>query len=94
MKKLLILIIFTIVMSIAVFCALITAENEIHLVAVGDILLSRDVEKKMIKEGLSYPYKQVEKCFIKKDIVLGNLENPIYEGNNPVCKNPNLIFKA
>ncbi|QOR36855.1 CapA family protein [Clostridium sp. 'deep sea'] len=94
MKKLLIFIIFTIVMSMTVFCALKTTENEIHLVAVGDILLSRDVEKKMIKEGLNYPYKQVEKCFIKKDIVLGNLENPIYEGNNPVCKNSNLIFKA
>lgn len=94
MKKLLILIIFTIVMSLAVFWALKTTAKEVHLVAVGDILLSRDVEKKMIKEGLSYPYKQVEKCFLKKDIVLGNLENPIYEGNNAVCKNSNLIFKA
>ena len=93
MKKQLILLFCTIIMLLLVF-AFKAINNEIHLVAVGDIMLARGVEKRIEKEGLNYPFVHTKEFLLKKDIVLGNLENPIYSGNSPVYKKSNLVFKA
>ncbi len=94
MKRLSMLIVLAGIISLVIFFTITKNDNEIHLAAVGDILLSRDVEKRMEEEGLDYPYRQIKEFISEKDIVFGNLENPIYEGNNPVGKDPDLIFKA
>lgn len=94
MKKLLILSVFIVVILTALVNLSMNLDDEIHLVAVGDILLSRGVGEKIDKEGFDYPYKQVKEIFLNKEIVFGNLEGPIYEGEGAVYKRPDLIFKG
>lgn len=94
MKKILMIALLGIVILVSLICIAISVNNEIHLVAVGDILLSRGVGLKIDEEGFDYPYQQIKDLFVNKDIVFGNLECPIYEGGGAVYKRPELIFKA
>jgi poly-gamma-glutamate synthesis protein (capsule biosynthesis protein) len=44
---------------------------------IGDILLVNELEKKIVKNGLDYPFKKIKKYIHRFDFVAGNLEAPI-----------------
>jgi poly-gamma-glutamate synthesis protein (capsule biosynthesis protein) len=51
--------------------------KSVEIVAVGDILLDRGVEKKIEEFGIDYPFRNVKNILSDADIAFGNLENPI-----------------
>ncbi len=55
-------------------------KEEIALIVVGDIMLSRGVAKKIEKNGNDYPFLKVKDYLKTGDIVFGNLETPISSG--------------
>lgn len=56
-------------------------EDEIRLIAAGDVMLSRSVEKKMIeKKNFKYPFIKTAELTSSADITFGNLETPIIAG--------------
>lgn len=65
----------------------------INLVAVGDIMLSRNVGQKMVKhQDYFYPFAATASLLQKADIVFGNLESPLLAG--PPVNSPSMIFRA
>jgi poly-gamma-glutamate capsule biosynthesis protein CapA/YwtB (metallophosphatase superfamily) len=56
-------------------------EKHVRLVAVGDIMLSRMVDRRMHQYGYDYPFASSSELFANADIVFGNLETPITEGD-------------
>ncbi len=65
----------------------------INLVAVGDIMLSRNVGQKMVQyQNYFYPFAKTAAVLQKADIVLGNLESPLLAG--PPVNSPSMIFRA
>jgi poly-gamma-glutamate capsule biosynthesis protein CapA/YwtB (metallophosphatase superfamily) len=58
-------------------------EKEIRMIAVGDVMLSRGVERKMIaKKNYKYPFVATSKFISGADIVFGNLETPMIKGRS------------
>jgi len=68
-------------------------EDEIRMVAVGDVMLSRSVEKTMIgKKNFKYPFIKTAELTSGADITFGNLETPIISGK---AVNPSeMVFRA
>lgn len=59
-------------------------ESGISIVAVGDVMLGRDVNVRSIKEGdWNYPFLKSNKLFEGADIALANLESPFVMGCKP-----------
>ncbi|MFA5134970.1 MAG: CapA family protein [Patescibacteria group bacterium] len=57
-------------------------KEPITLIAVGDIMLSRTVEKKMLQYGdWAYPFRETHILTESGDITFGNLECPLIEGS-------------
>lgn len=59
---------------------LLPKDEEVSLVAVGDMMLSRAVAGKMKKNNNAYPFLKTVSFLRSADITFGNLENPITEG--------------
>ena len=59
-------------------------ERPVTVLAVGDILLARDVQAQMERYGDFYPFKGIAQFLRGVDIVLGNLEGPIVENSTKV----------
>lgn len=54
---------------------------EITLIAVGDIMLARTVEQKMLRyDDWLYPFRATQEITIAGDIIFGNLETPLIKG--------------
>ncbi|MEW9124903.1 MAG: CapA family protein [Thermotaleaceae bacterium] len=68
--------------------------EDITLVAAGDILLDRGVRKCIEGNGFDYPYLKVQEYFQKGDISFANLECPLTSGGSGVLKDRALIFKG
>jgi poly-gamma-glutamate synthesis protein (capsule biosynthesis protein) len=67
--------------------------EEITVVAVGDILLSRHVGKTIDQaQDPDVPFTQVKKWLVDADLAFGNLESPIVPGNIPVRKG--VVFRC
>ncbi|MFH0804944.1 MAG: CapA family protein [Patescibacteria group bacterium] len=63
------------------------------LVAVGDIMLSRVVEQKIIKQhDWSYPFRTTRNLTSAGDITFGNLESPLIAG--PIVQTGSMVFRA
>lgn len=63
------------------------------LVAVGDIMLSRDVEQKMIqKHDWTYPFLETATITSAGDIAFGNLETPLITG--PAVPTNSMSFRT
>lgn len=59
------------------------SDSKIVLAAVGDIMLSRDVERRMIaKKDWKYPFLQTAGITSEADITFGNLETAILPGKS------------
>lgn len=68
-------------------------ENEIRLIAAGDVMLSRSVERKMIeKKNFKYPFIKTAELTSGADITFGNLETPIISGR--LINASELIFRT
>jgi len=53
-------------------------KDNVSLIFVGDIMLSRDVQDKMVKENnWSWPFLKIGKWLSDADLTFGNLEGPI-----------------
>ncbi len=52
-------------------------QEPVRMIVVGDIMLGRNVEAKMKKNGVDYPFEQVRDWFRSADLVFANLEGPI-----------------
>ncbi len=68
------------------------ADDEIELVATGDIMLARTVEERMNQYGSLYPFQAVYRLLQAADIAVGNLETPFTVGGQPADKQ--FIFRA
>ncbi|MBM3281555.1 MAG: CapA family protein [Candidatus Harrisonbacteria bacterium] len=55
-------------------------EAEVTMVAVGDVMLSRTVGKRMQQYGYDYPFRKTESFLRGADITFGNLETSITPG--------------
>lgn len=64
----------------------------LRLVAVGDIMLSRNVAAQIRKFGWDYPFAGERELLKSGDIVFGNLEAPIIAG--PIVKTGDMVFHA
>ncbi len=49
----------------------------VEIVAVGDILLTRGVQRQIEKHTEKYPFEKVTEMLSRADLVFGNLENPL-----------------
>ncbi|MFZ2970542.1 MAG: CapA family protein [Minisyncoccia bacterium] len=68
-------------------------EKEIRMVAVGDVMLSRGVEKTMIaNKNYKYPFIATSEFTRGADIVFGNLETSIIKGRT--IKDLEMVFKT
>ncbi|MDD5039555.1 MAG: CapA family protein [Patescibacteria group bacterium] len=65
----------------------------VTLTAVGDIMLSRTVEQKMITyNDWAYPFRETYERTSATNITFGNLETPLIEG--PIVKSGTMVFRA
>ncbi|MDF1498664.1 MAG: CapA family protein [Patescibacteria group bacterium] len=68
-------------------------KQEIKMIAVGDIMLSRAVEIKMIqKNDFKYPFLKTVEITRNADIVFGNLETSIISGR--IIQDNEMIFRT
>jgi len=67
-------------------------EDEIELVATGDIMLGRTVEERMAQYGSLYPFQAVYRLLRSADIAVGNLETPFTVRGKPADKR--FLFRA
>jgi poly-gamma-glutamate synthesis protein (capsule biosynthesis protein) len=67
-----------------------SAAEPVTLLAVGDIMLGRNVETLMGEFGADYPFAKVHSLLSGSDMTLGNLEGPIVEDH---MHTPNLSFQ-
>lgn len=68
--------------------------DEITISFVGDIMLSRGVQKYLEEYGYDYPYEDVRDIFLQDDLTVGNLECPITDQGNAANKAKRFLFKA
>lgn len=67
----------------------------VHILAAGDILLDRGVDKYLDEYGYEYPYKDISEEIRKSDISFANLECPLTgKGEAVLKKRQDLIFKG
>lgn len=67
--------------------------DEVKMIAVGDIMLSREVERKMINNGdFKYPFLKTAEKTNTGDIIFGNLETSIINGR--AIQNNEMVFRT
>lgn len=67
-------------------------EEYVSLIAVGDIMLSRRMAKKLKQEGMDFPFDKIRDYLKSGDIVFGNLESPITSGRR--IRNDEMVFRT
>jgi len=68
-----------------------TEPQEVSLLTIGDIMLSRGVAYKISKNNSEYPFAKMKDILWKSDLVFGNLEGPIIEGRT--IANGEMVFR-
>jgi poly-gamma-glutamate capsule biosynthesis protein CapA/YwtB (metallophosphatase superfamily) len=63
-----------------------TPPPTISLVAIGDLMLARDLVTLMDRYGAMYPFERVAPILADADITVANLEGPFTEGGTPADK--------
>ena len=58
--------------------------RRVSLMAVGDVMLARKVERLMQNHGTDYPFVRIENKLQEADITFGNLESPLSERGTPL----------
>lgn len=70
----------------------VAQSESVWLAAVGDIMLSRTVADKIVKNGKDYPFEAAQSWLRKADIVFGNLETPLTPGRRVLANE--MAFRA
>lgn len=71
-----------------------TAQSRpLHLVAVGDILLAGAVQARLEQYGYDYPFRHVAAMMPRHDLLVGNLEGPITDHDQPISRNKDCLFR-
>ena len=58
--------------------------RRVSLMAVGDVMLARKVERLMQNHGTDYPFVRIENKLQEADITFGNLESPLSDRGTPL----------
>ncbi len=58
--------------------------REVSLLAVGDVMLARKVERLIQSYGPDYPFELVKDKLMAADVTFANLESPLSERGNPL----------
>ncbi|MDD4988886.1 MAG: CapA family protein [Candidatus Pacebacteria bacterium] len=69
-----------------------TPEKDVEIDAVGDIMLSRTVAKRMRQNGDDYPFRNIKDEMASADVAVANLENPITAGRE--IQNGEMVLRA
>ncbi len=68
-------------------------DEKVKMIAVGDIMLSRAVEQKMIEyQDYKYPFLKIAEITSGADLVFGNLETAIIPGR--IIKSGEMVFRT
>ena len=81
-------------MGMGAFIRFKAEPDEVTISIVGDIMLSRGVQKYLDEYGYDYPYGDVRQWFLKDDLTIANLECPITENENAANKARRFLFRA
>ena len=68
-------------------------ESQISFLALGDVMLARNVGKKIEEYGITYPFGLVDEALNEHDVVIANLESPIGVKGIPI-PNKLIWFRA
>lgn len=74
--------------------ALMESDRSIELTFVGDIMLSRGLDKYLNEKGYDYPYENLKEIFLSDDLTVVNLECPITSYGRGANKAKRFVFKA
>ena len=67
-------------LKVIFFLTLLTLQifsSEVSIIAVGDIMLGRNVGKDLLDKNSNYPFRQIKELIHNVDIAFANLECPI-----------------
>jgi gamma-polyglutamate biosynthesis protein CapA len=62
----------------------------VTLLLVGDIMLGRDVENYLAREGVDYPFRELDQILSAPDLTIGNFEGIVHE---PHVQAPSMTFQ-
>jgi len=68
--------------------------NIVSLMAVGDVMLGREVGRRIEEEGAEWVFSEVKHLLEKADLVIGNLECPIIDDQNLPCSRAKVPLRA
>ncbi|MGG1661602.1 CapA family protein [Brevibacillus sp. NRS-1366] len=68
-------------------------EPTVNLTFVGDIMMSGNVEKRLLEEGYDFPFTHVKSLFLQDDYTIANLETPITAKGTP-SDNKEFVYKS
>lgn len=71
-----------------------TAPQELHLFAVGDIMLGDAAQSQLEQHGYDYPFQKLKPYFKNADLIVGNLEVPLTRHTTPLCPEKKYAYKA
>jgi poly-gamma-glutamate capsule biosynthesis protein CapA/YwtB (metallophosphatase superfamily) len=81
----------TIDISHSLVSNIVSAEKkDVSLFFVGDIMLGRGVEGRIIEEGITYPFKYVKDIISESDLAIGNFEGVVTERHR---RAPSMTFQ-
>jgi len=67
---------------------------QVSFCAVGDVLLDREVRKVIKKNGIEFPFKNIDKIVNEKDLAFFNMECPLANENDGYPINKRYSFRA
>jgi poly-gamma-glutamate capsule biosynthesis protein CapA/YwtB (metallophosphatase superfamily) len=76
------------------FSASGTSKQEIHIFAVGDIMLADAAQAYLDRHGYNYPFRQIKPYFQDADLIVGNLEVPLTCHTVPLSPEKKYAYKA
>jgi len=66
----------------------------VRVVAVGDILLGAESQRRLDKNGYNWPLSRLGKTVAGHDLLVGNLEGPITTRGEPVSESKGYIYRT
>lgn len=68
-------------------------EPTVKLTFVGDIMMSGNVEKRLLEEGYDFPFVHIKPLFLQDDYTIANLETPVTSKGTP-SENKTFVYKS
>ncbi|KNB72565.1 CapA family protein [Brevibacillus reuszeri] len=71
----------------------IPEEPTVALTFVGDVMMSGNVEKRLLEKGFDFPFAHVRSVFLQDDYTIANLETPVTLRGTP-SENKEFVYKS